>query len=170
MNGGSGISIYGTATTNIATLRRNIITGNLWGITAIYYHNIDMGTVDDFGQNIIYNNGNGGVTYALYNNAFSDMTAIGNYWGSNDPAFAAEVIYDHSDDPSLGTVTYLPIMEMYPIGDANSDGEVNVQDIQAIISYMLDGTGINFDSADANSDGYVNILDIVLIVNIIENF
>ena len=61
-------------------------------------------------------------------------------------------------------------MEMYPIGDANSDGEVNVQDIQAIISYMLDGTGINFDSADANSDGYVNILDIVLIVNIIENF
>ncbi|MBO4745441.1 MAG: hypothetical protein J5603_08135, partial [Bacteroidales bacterium] len=32
MNGGSGISIYGTATTNIATLRRNIITGNLWGI------------------------------------------------------------------------------------------------------------------------------------------
>ena len=170
MNGGSGISIYGTATTNIATLRRNIITGNLWGITAIYYHNIDMGTVDDFGENVIYNNGNGGVTYALYNNAFSDMTAIGNYWGSNDPDFAAEVIYDHSDDPSLGTVTYLPIMEMYPIGDANSDGEVNVQDIQAIISYMLDGTGINFDSADANSDGYVNILDIVLIVNIIENF
>ena len=91
-------------------------------------------------------------------------------WNGDYPDFAAEVIYDHSDEPSLGTVTYLPIMEMYPIGDANSDGEVNVQDIQAIISYMLDGTGINFDSADANSDGYVNILDIVLIVNIIENF
>ena len=136
MNGGSGISIYGTATTNIATLRRNIITGNLWGITAIYYHNIDMGTADDFGQNIIYNNGNGGVTYALYNNAFSDMTAIGNYWGSNDPDFAAEVIYDHSDDPSLGTVTYLPIMEMYPIGDANSDGYVNILDIVLIVNII----------------------------------
>ena len=64
------------------------------------------------------------------------MTAIGNYWGSNDPDFAAEVIYDHSDDPSLGTVTYLPIMEMYPIGDANSDGYVNILDIVLIVNII----------------------------------
>ena len=40
MNGGSGISIYGSSTNNQATLRNNVITGNLWGITAIYLHDI----------------------------------------------------------------------------------------------------------------------------------
>ena len=53
MNGGSGISIYGYSTDMKAKLRRNTITGNLWGITAIYYNDIDMGTEDDWGYNII---------------------------------------------------------------------------------------------------------------------
>ena len=69
MNGGSGISIYGTSTNNKAILRDNVITGNLWGITAIYLHDIDLGNEDDWGRNEIHNNGNGGVTYDLYNNA-----------------------------------------------------------------------------------------------------
>ena len=66
-NGGSGISIYGYETTCAAKLRRNLITGNLWGVTAIYYHNVDMGTAEDPGGNVLYNNGNGGVDYELYN-------------------------------------------------------------------------------------------------------
>ena len=36
MNGGSGISIYGLSENCQAILRDNTITGNLWGITAIY--------------------------------------------------------------------------------------------------------------------------------------
>ena len=78
-NGGSGISIYGSDTTCAAKLRQNIITGNLWGVTTIYYHHVDMGTVEDPGYNVLYNNGNGGVDYELYNNAFSNMNAVGNY-------------------------------------------------------------------------------------------
>ena len=50
MNGGSGISIYGTTVNNKAILRNNVITGNLWGITAIYLHDIDMGTEEDWGE------------------------------------------------------------------------------------------------------------------------
>ena len=61
MNGGSGISIYGSSTNNKAILRNNLITGNLWGITAIYYHDIDMGTEDDWGYNEIHDNSNGGA-------------------------------------------------------------------------------------------------------------
>ena len=64
-NGGSGISIYGSDTTCAAKLRHNIITGNLWGVTAIYYHHLDMGTAEDPGYNVLYNNGNGGVDYEL---------------------------------------------------------------------------------------------------------
>lgn len=115
-NGGSGISIYGTATSCASKIRRNVISGNLWGITAIYYHNIDLGTVEDPGGNIFYNNSNSGIEYALYNNAFSNMTAIGNYWGSNDSTYAEEVIY-HGGDAALtgyGVVTYNPIMTLDP--------------------------------------------------------
>jgi hypothetical protein len=40
MNGGSGISIYGMDENNKAIIRNNVITGNLWGITAIYFREI----------------------------------------------------------------------------------------------------------------------------------
>ena len=115
MNGGSGISIYGSDTTCTAKLRHNVITGNLWGITAIYYHNIDMGTVDDFGYNALYDNGNDGVTYALYNNANSSMTAIGNYWGGDTEEFAESVIFHRPDlGDAYGLVTYSPILTEEP--------------------------------------------------------
>ena len=109
-NGGSGISIYGMNTNNKAKIRDNTILGNLWGITAIYYHDIDMGTEDDWGHNLIYYNGNGGTTYALYNNGYSDITAIGNYWGGNGEAFAESVIYHRPDlGETYGLVNYRPI-------------------------------------------------------------
>lgn len=113
-NGGSGISIYGYDTTCAAKLRRNLITGNLWGVTAIYYHHVDMGTAEDPGYNLLYNNGNSGVDYELYNNAFSNMDAVGNYWGCDNAADAEAVIFHQADDASLGIVNYLPIYELEP--------------------------------------------------------
>ena len=108
MNGGSGISIYGNSTTNKAILRNNLITGNLWGITAIYYHDIDMGAEDDWGNNTIHDNGNGGVIYDLYNNSTCDIMAVGNDWGSIDMETIGSHIYDQNDDPGLGLVTFVP--------------------------------------------------------------
>ena len=113
-NGGSGISIYGYDTTCAAKLRRNLITGNLWGVTAIYYHHVDMGTAEDPGYNLLYNNGNGGVDYELYNNAFSNMDAVGNYWGCDNAVAAEAVIFHQTDDASLGLVNYLPIYVLEP--------------------------------------------------------
>ena len=108
MNGGSGISIYGNSTTNKAILRNNLITGNLWGITAIYYHDIDMGTEDDWGYNEIHDNGNGGAIYDLYNNSTCDLSAIGNKWNSTDYDEIESHIYHQHDDPGLGLVTFYP--------------------------------------------------------------
>jgi len=114
MNGGSGISIYGYSTDCSAKLRRNIISGNLWGITAIYNMSLDMGTADDHGNNVLYNNGNGGNIYALYNNSTASINAIGNYWGGNSDTIAENVIFHQPDQASLGLVTYLPINELNP--------------------------------------------------------
>ena len=113
-NGGSGISIYGYDTTCVAKMRNNIITGNLWGITAIYHHTIDMGTAEDPGNNMIYKNSNSGTTYALYNNSANNITAIGNYWGGNTEEFAESVIFHQPDTNILGLVTYMPLWEIKP--------------------------------------------------------
>ena len=113
-NGGSGISIYGSTTSCAAKIRRNLIHGNLWGITAIYNHNIDMGTAEDPGENVLYNNGNNNVEYEVYNNSSCNMSAIGNYWGNNDASHAEDVIYHQPDNSSYGLVTYNPIMEIDP--------------------------------------------------------
>ena len=119
MNGGSGISIYGMNTNNIAKMRRNIISGNLWGITTIYYNDVDMGTAEDPGGNAIFGNHNAGygedAEFAIYVNAFSDISAIGNYWGANDEDYAESVIYHRPDlGETYGLVTYSPIAELHP--------------------------------------------------------
>ena len=110
MNGGSGISIYGSTVNNKAVLRNNVITGNLWGITAIYLHDIDLGTEDDWGYNEIYDNGNDGEVYDLYNNSACDITAIGNDWGVHSIERIETHIYHQNDDPALGLVTFYPFV------------------------------------------------------------
>ena len=111
MNGGSGISIYGYSTECKAKIRNNTIIGNLWGITSIYFNEIDLGTRNDWGYNQIHDNGNGGVIYDLYNNSSCDIKAIGNYWGTSDEQEIEDHIVHQLDDPSLGLVNYLPFLD-----------------------------------------------------------
>ena len=125
MNGGSGISIYGMTTNNKAILRRNVITGNLWGITAIYQHDIDMGTVDNWGYNDIHDNGNGGAVYDLYNNSACDLMAVGNKWGSADYDEIESHIYHQHDDPSLGLVTFYPYLGSEGIDEIPAENTLN---------------------------------------------
>ena len=133
MNGGSGISIYGTSTNNKAILRNNLITGNLWGITAIYYHDINLGTEDDWGHNIIHDNGNGGVIYDLYNNANCDIMAVGNDWGTTQEIEVEDHIFHQVDDPSLGLVTFLPFVGYDQIEEITaSDIDLTKADIYTI--------------------------------------
>ena len=107
---GSGISIYGMDENNRAVIRNNVITGNLWGITAINGFEIDLGTEDDWGRNEIHDNGNGGVVYDLYNNSACDIMAVGNDWGTIDEQEIEEHITHQYDDPSLGLVIYVPFV------------------------------------------------------------
>ena len=132
MNGGSGISIYGTTTNNKAILRNNIISGNLWGITAIYQHDIDLGTVDDWGYNTIRDNGNGGEVYDLYNNSACDITAIGNDWGTMSYDEIESHIVHHPDNPSFGTVTFVPYVGYVGIEEIYEDNTLKDNRIYTI--------------------------------------
>lgn len=121
MNGGSGISIYGTTVNNKAILRNNVITGNLWGITAIYLHDIDMGTEEDWGYNEIHDNGNAGEIYDLYNNSACDIMAVGNNWGTIIEEEIADHIVDQIDDPSFGLVTFYPYVGSEGIDEISAE-------------------------------------------------
>ncbi|MCF0206475.1 MAG: T9SS type A sorting domain-containing protein, partial [Bacteroidales bacterium] len=152
MNGGSGVSIYGMSETCKIKMRSNNITGNLWGITAINAYDIDLGTDSDPGNNAIYGNGNGGERYELYNNSTYNITAIGNYWGSNDPTEVEELIVHQPDQNNLGIVTYLPIKELHPV--------------------MLDFSILAADNPNLqnNYQGYIHQEDHIITVEISEDF
>ena len=128
MNGGSGISIYGMDENNKAYIRNNVITKNLWGITVINAADVDLGIEDDWGNNIIHDNGhitNYGMDFTyfdLYNNSANDIMAVGNYWGTTDIQEIEDHITHKNDDPNLGLVNYIPFLE---------DDGVNESDIIA---------------------------------------
>ena len=105
---------------NKAVLRGNIITGNLWGITAINVFDIDLGTEDNWGYNQIHDNGNGGVVYDLYNNSACDILAVGNNWGTSNDQLIEDHIVHQNDDPNLGLVTFVPFVDVDGINETNT--------------------------------------------------
>lgn len=143
MNGGSGISIYGSSTNNKAILRDNVITGNLWGITAILLHDIDLGTEDNWGHNEIYNNGNGGVTYDLYNNSSCDIMAVGNDWETTQEGEVEDHIFHQVDDPSLGLVTFIPFVG-YDQLEEITDTEIDLKNAEI---YTITGQRVEYSES-----------------------
>lgn len=141
MNGGSGISVFGMNENNKAIIRNNVITGNLWGITAINAFDIDLGTEDDWGHNQIHGNGNGGVVYDLYNNSAFDIMAVGNYWGTTDTQKIEDHITHQNDDPNWGLVTFVPFLE----NDNVSESDITAFELwpnPAKSRFTVKGTGI----------------------------
>ena len=144
MNGGSGISIYGLSTNNKAILRNNVITGNLWGITAINLHDIDLGTEDDWGYNVIHDNSNSGVFYDLYNNSACDLMAVGNNWGTTHEEEVEAHIFHQVDNPDLGLVTFIPFIgydqaEEIPLESTDID-------LSKVTVYSITGQRVNTES------------------------
>jgi parallel beta-helix repeat protein len=114
MLGGSGINFWGD-TTNVSLVSGNEITGNLWGVTIQNKARPNLGQLGEdtvnIGKNLIYNNGNNGTVYALYNNTPGDIYAENNYWGTFNLDSVEMYIFHQPDDPSLGFVDYLPIKD-----------------------------------------------------------
>lgn len=89
-----------------------------------------------------------------------DMTAPTYYritmagGSSNQPCYVDDVTFCYADVfPSL-------------LGDVNSDGTVDVSDINVVINMILGNETIDF-VADVNNDGEIDVADVNIIVNII---
>jgi len=111
--GGSGISLSasGASTMNIIATN-NQIRRNLWGITVIGTARINLGDgTDNPGGNVFADNGNGGQTYALFNNTALPIMAMNNCWieGTTLTSTTVENVISHQvDDANLGLVTFNP--------------------------------------------------------------
>ena len=62
---------------------------------------------------------------------------------------------------------YIPIQTDYTLGDVNGDGHVDINDVTALINFVLSGEGSNVDlrAADLNVDGHVDINDVTALIN-----
>lgn len=112
--GGSGISIQTGGDSSYIYITANEIRNNLWGVTVIGGARVNLGSTDENypnpGGNIFSNNGNGGETYALYNNTAFPIEAMNNCWieGAEEltEADVEGVITHETDNPNLGLVNY----------------------------------------------------------------
>lgn len=112
--GGSGINFFGN-TTNQSYVSGNTITGNLWGITIQNsaqpnFGQLDLGDLSP-GMNQFFGNGNEGEIFDLYNNTPLTIWAQNNYWGTMDIDSVEMHIFHQPDDPTLGLVHYLPMLD-----------------------------------------------------------
>jgi hypothetical protein len=105
IQGGSGININSTAT---PVFRDCVIQNNDWGVTLTSTCAPDFGQVADPGANGLWGNGNGGQVYDFFNNTTSPVQAVGNWWGTTDPAVVESHINDNTDG-NFGEVVFQPL-------------------------------------------------------------
>lgn len=156
--GGSGISLSNGNGSMAVIASGNQFRRNLWGITLLTGAAINLGDgAANPGQNVFGDNGNGGTTYALYNNTSNDILAMNNCWDEtnlpNTLASAEEVIVHQNDIGTLGLVIFDPVdcsflsveeqaiqdIVMYP---NPSDGRLNLSNNMSfdhLKAYGLDG-------------------------------
>ncbi|TLM88544.1 T9SS type A sorting domain-containing protein [Hymenobacter jeollabukensis] len=130
LTGGSGLNFTGTQS-QTGVVSRNIIRGNLWGVTIlrsgsgtgvtggprISFGNLASADTTNRGFNVILGNGNGGTVADLYNNNVTTDTirAENNWWGTAVVADIEAHITHKTDDNTLGFVDYLPFRVSGPL-------------------------------------------------------
>ncbi|MCB0649574.1 MAG: T9SS type A sorting domain-containing protein [Saprospiraceae bacterium] len=154
-NGGSGISLYNTGLVHITN---NQIRRNLWGVTIIGTAMANLGSddQDDYneGGNVFSENGNGGVTYALFNNTPNTIKALHNCWIEGQASTkeqADSVIFDVADISTLGEVIYDP----FECGITTSLTDLSNKDLMIFPNPAHDFIQLNLDQA-----GRVRIYDV----------
>ncbi len=125
------------------------------GDTKFYYCTYTI-TSKDYYMNFVFNQG--GTTAG--NNQSVDVTGV------NKTSFFEITTQTNKYEVEDVTDTYLPYLNVNPF-DANSDGEVNISDVNAVIAIIVAGT--NAPNGDVNNDGEVNIADINGVIDYILN-
>ncbi len=157
MLGGSGINLNAPAGGMTVDVTENEIRRNLWGITIQGEVDANLGDdLDNPGLNVFSENGNGGETYAIYNNSPNTVSAKHNCWvedGEGTLAEAEDVIFHIEDDPTLGEVIFDPVfcenlstddpvlssLSVYPNPANNKITFQNLYNFEQVTFYSISG-------------------------------
>ncbi|GGD90186.1 T9SS type A sorting domain-containing protein [Planktosalinus lacus] len=157
MLGGSGINLNAPAGGMTVDVTENEIRRNLWGITIQGEVDANLGDdLDNPGLNVFSENGNGGETYAIYNNSPNTISAKHNCWveeGEGTLAEAEDVIFHIEDDPTLGEVIFDPVfcenlstddpvlssLSVYPNPANNKITFQNLYNFEQVTFYSISG-------------------------------
>tara|TARA_Y100001968_G_C19178612_1_gene629227 strand:- start:351 stop:836 length:486 start_codon:yes stop_codon:yes gene_type:complete len=78
-----------------------------------------------------------------------------------------EDVFDYyGSAPDIGAYEFCTDLE----GDINNDGDINIQDVVLIISFILEEiepTNEELDLSDLNEDQSIDIYDIIILINIL---
>ncbi len=150
-----------------ATLRKNTITGNFYGMVfnepdTIRTQLVSItvsGSADD--RNFIYDNSSFELLMEYCDN---DVNATYNYWGKSLLSQIEDEIYHQVDQSDLGLVDFgNPLLH----GDVNLDGEINLGDVIYLANYLLKSGPEPpiFLIADVNCDDKINLSDVIYLAN-----
>ena len=120
------------------TMLSTIYVGDAWSTTTV-------NSSDNMFQNCISLVGGQGTAYDA-NHTGKDYAHIDG--GPSNPGYFTE-------------------KQAFLLGDVNGDGYVRINDVTALIDYLLsgDGSGINVDAADCNHDNDVRINDVTALID-----
>ena len=79
------------------------------------------------------------------------------------------LIYSHSSNYGYNI---MELSNRQTLGDINEDGEINIQDVILLISYILDFDDLDYQElviSDINEDDILDVLDVVNLVSLILN-
>ena len=166
--GGSGISLNAATAGAEVIVSGNEFRRNLWGITVIDEATINLGdNLDNPGENVFSENGNGGVIYALYNNTANAISAMHNCWIEGQQSTVQQVedvIFHNADDASLGEVTFEPficgvlgvadnIVEDFSFYPNPAKNKINFNNIHSFETLEIYGIQGNLITTETISEG-----------------
>ena len=98
---------------------------------------------------------------------FYDCTRLVGGQGTTYDANHIDAAYAHIDGGASNPGYFSEKGGTFLRGDVNGDGQVKINDVTALINYLLSGdaSGVNLQAADCNQDGNVKIGDVTALIN-----
>ena len=84
--------------------------------------------------------------------------------------YVVKAVYTDGDESVWSNIQHVTLTGEGPlVGDVNGDGYLNINDVTALIDYLLNGNtdGVVIDRMDINQDGKTSIEDITSLINIL---
>ena len=98
---------------------------------------------------------------------FYDCTRLVGGQGTTYDANHIDAAYAHIDGGASNPGYFSEKGGTFLRGDVNGDVQVKINDVTALINYLLSGdaSGVNLQAADCNQDGNVKIGDVTALIN-----